>query len=65
LVKLGSDRDLVPPSVFVEDWIVPSIKQPKTEAEVAPHQITQILTITPSWMQVFIDFFQRTEVAYR
>jgi hypothetical protein len=36
LAKLGSDRALVPPSVFVEELIVPSIKQPKLEAEVAP-----------------------------
>jgi hypothetical protein len=58
LAKLRSDRALVPPGVFMEELLASSIKQPKPQVVVAPPQSTQILTITPSWTQVFIDFLK-------
>jgi hypothetical protein len=58
LTKLGSDSAKVPPKVFVEELSAPSIKQPGkiTPELLAP--ITQILVITPSWTQVFIDYIK-------
>jgi hypothetical protein len=49
LAKLGSDRAKVPPDVFVEELLAPSIKQP---GEITPELLApgiRILVITTSW----------------
>jgi hypothetical protein len=62
LAKLGSDRARVPPGVFVEELSAPSIKQPSeiTPKLLAPN--TQILVITPSWTQAFIDYIKENKL---
>ena len=63
LAKLGSDRVKVPPGVFIEELSAPSIKQP---GEITPEisaKGTQILVITTSWTQVFIDYIKENKVA--
>jgi hypothetical protein len=55
LAKLGSDRAKVPPSVSVEELSAPSIKRP---SEITPDLLAstiQILVITRSWTQDFIN----------
>jgi hypothetical protein len=58
LAKLGSDRAKVPTGVFIEELSAPSIKQPGEITPELPAPITQILVITPSWTQVFIDYIK-------
>jgi hypothetical protein len=62
LTKLGSDRAKVPPGVFIEELSAPSIKQP---SEITPELLvkgTQILVITTSWTQVFIDYIKENKL---
>jgi hypothetical protein len=49
LVKLGSDKAKVPPSVFMEELSAPSIKQPDEITPELPAPTIQILVITKSW----------------
>jgi hypothetical protein len=58
LAKLGSDGAHVPPDVFVEELTSPSIKQPKPITSDALALNVQVLTIVPSWTQVFIDYIK-------
>jgi hypothetical protein len=58
LSKLGSDRAQVPPGVFGEELTSPSIRQPKPIASDALALSVQVLTIVPSWTQVFIDYIK-------
>ena len=60
--KLGSDRAKVPPGVFIEELSASSIKQP---GEITPEisaKGTQILVITTSWTQVFIDYIKENKL---
>jgi hypothetical protein len=62
LTKLGSDRAKVLPGVFVEELSAPSIKQP---SEISPELLaptTQILVITISWTQDFIDYIKENKL---
>jgi hypothetical protein len=62
LTKLGSDRAKVPPGVFIEELSAPSIKQP---GEITPELLApgiQILVITTSWTQVFIDYIKENKL---
>jgi hypothetical protein len=56
LAKLGSDKVKVPPGVFVEELLAPSIKQPDEITPELPAPSIQILVITTSWTQVFNDY---------
>jgi hypothetical protein len=57
LAKLGSDREQVPPDIFVE-LTSPSIKQPERVTSDALAPSVQVLTIVPSWTQVSIDYIK-------
>jgi ribonuclease HI len=48
LGKLGSDKMKVPPGVFVEELLAPSIKQPDKITPELPAPGTQVLVIAPS-----------------
>lgn len=65
LAKLGSDRAKVPPEIFIEELIMPSIKQPEDKEGTEPMEIDQVadqtrqvLTVQKSWMQEFIDYIK-------
>ena len=62
LAKLGSDRAKVPPGVFIEELSAPSIKQPDEITPELPAKGTQILVITTSWTQVFIDYIKENKL---
>ena len=62
LTKLGSDRAKVPPSVFIEELPAPSIKQPGEITPKISAKGTQILVITTSWTQVFIDYIKENKL---
>ena len=62
LTKLGLGRAKVPPGVFIEELSAPSIKQP---GEITPEisaKDTQILVITTSWTQVFINYIKENKL---
>ena len=62
LAKLGSDRAKVPPGVFIEELLAPSIKQP---GEITPElqaKGARILVVTTSWTQVFIDYIKENKL---
>ena len=56
LSKIGSSRAAVPPGVFVQDLLVPSIKEEKEVEEVPPAE--QLVLVVPSlvadWREQFI-----------
>ena len=62
LAKLGTDRVKVPLGVFIEELLASSIKQPDeiTSKLLAPS--TQVLVITPSWTQIFIDYIKENKL---
>jgi ribonuclease HI len=60
LTKLGSNRAKVPPRVFVEELPSPSIKQPGGITPEPPAPTTQIMVITRSWTQDFINTSKKT-----
>ena len=62
LAKLGTDRAKVPLGVFIEELLASSIKQPDeiTSKLLAPS--TQVLVITPSWTQIFIDYIKENKL---
>jgi hypothetical protein len=62
LAKLGSDMAKVPPGVFVEELSAPSIKQPSEITPELPAPTTQILVITISWTQDFIDYIKENKL---
>ena len=62
LAKLRSDRVKVPPGVFIEELSAPSIKQPKEITPQISAKGTQILVITTSWTQVFIDYIKENKL---
>ena len=62
LAKLGSDRANVPPDVFIEELSTSSIKQPEEITPELPAKGTQIMIITTSWTQVFIDYIKENKL---
>ncbi|XP_066396055.1 uncharacterized protein [Miscanthus floridulus] len=64
LSKIGSSRAMVPPGVFVQDLLVPSIKEEKEVEEVPPTE--QLVLAVPSpianWREQFIKYLTSTEV---
>jgi hypothetical protein len=52
----------VPPGVFVEELLAPSIKQPSEITLELPAPSIQILVITTSWTQVFIDYIKENKL---
>ena len=75
LAKLGSDRAKVPPSIFVEELIAPSIKQlgntEKEKETIDPMEIDQaeeldqsrqIMVIQSDWRQTYIDFIKEKKL---
>jgi hypothetical protein len=58
LAKLRSDRAQVPPGIFVEELMSPSVKQPKHVTSDTPTPGAQVLTIVLSLTQVFIDYIK-------
>jgi hypothetical protein len=63
LAKLGSNRTKVPPGVFIEKLLAPSIKQPDEITLELPALNTQILVITLSWTQAFIDYIKENKLS--
>jgi hypothetical protein len=59
---MGSDRAKVPPSVFVEELSSPFIKQPDEITSKPPAPTTQIMVVTRSWTQDFIDYIRENKV---
>jgi hypothetical protein len=62
LAKLGSDRAKVSPRVFVEELPYPSIKQPDEITPKPPAPTTQVMVITRSWTQDFIDYIKENKL---
>jgi hypothetical protein len=62
LVKLRSNRAQVPPGVFVEELTSPSIKQPPVTSDALALSV-QVLTIVPSWIEVFIDYIKEHKLS--
>jgi hypothetical protein len=62
LSKLGSNRAKVPPGVFVEELVSPSIKQPSEITSEPPAPITQIMVVTRSKTQDFIDYIRENKL---
>jgi hypothetical protein len=62
LAKLGSDRAKVPPGVFVEELLSPSIKQPGEITSEPPAPTTQIMVVTRLWTQDFIDYIKENKL---
>jgi hypothetical protein len=62
LAKLGSGRVKVPPGVFVEELSAPSIKQPGEITLELSTPSNQILVITTSWTQVFIEYIKENKL---
>jgi hypothetical protein len=58
LAKLGLDRAKVLSGVFVEELPSPSIKQLGGITPEPPALTTQIMVITRSWTQDFIDYIK-------
>ncbi|XP_066358068.1 uncharacterized protein [Miscanthus floridulus] len=64
LSKLGSSRAMIPPEVFVQDLIVPSIKADKEVEEVPPAELF-VLAVPSSianWREQFIKYLTSVEV---
>ena len=62
LAKLGSDRVKVPPGVFIEELLAPSIKQPNEITPEISAKGAQILVINTSWSQAFIDYIKENKL---
>ena len=64
LSKLGSSRAAIPPGLFVQDLLAPSIKEDKEIQEVSPAE--QLVLTVPSpaadWREQFIKYLTSAEV---
>ena len=64
LSKLGSSRAAIPPGVFVQDLLAPSIKEDKEVQEVPPAE--QLVLAVPSlavdWREQFIKYLTSADV---
>ena len=62
--KIGSSHAAVPPGVFIQDLLVPSIKEEKEVVEVPPAE--QLVLVVPSlvadWREQFIKYLTSAEV---
>ena len=64
LSKLGSSRTAIPPGVFVQDLLAPSIKEEKEVQEVPPAEQLVLMVPSPAddWTEQFIKYLTITEV---
>ena len=64
LSKLGSSRAMVPPGVFVQDLVAPSIKEEKEIQEVPPAEQLVLTVPLPAadWREQFIKYLSSAEV---
>ncbi|XP_066365312.1 uncharacterized protein [Miscanthus floridulus] len=64
LSKLGSSHAVIPPGIFIQDLLAPSIKEDKEVEEVPP--VEQLVLAVPSlvadWREQFIKYLTSTEV---
>ncbi|XP_066324337.1 uncharacterized protein [Miscanthus floridulus] len=64
LSKIGSSGIKIPPGVFVQDLLVPSIKEEKEVQEIPP--VKQLVLIVPlptaDWREQFIKYLTNAEV---
>ena len=64
LSKIGSSHTAIPPGVFVQDLLAPSIKEEKEAQEIPPAE--QLVLIVPSpatdWREQFIKYLTSAEV---
>ncbi|XP_066396134.1 uncharacterized protein [Miscanthus floridulus] len=64
LSKLGSSHVVIPPRVFIQDVLVPSIKEDKEVEEVPPAE--QLVLAVPSpvadWREQFIKYLTNADV---
>ena len=64
LSKLGASRTVIPPGVFVQDLLAPSIKEDKEVQEVPPDE--QLVLVVPSsatdWREQFIKYLTSADV---
>jgi hypothetical protein len=58
LAKLGSDRAFVPSGVFVQELTQSSITEVIDHSGDTPTPDRQVLTVNPTWTQVFIDYIK-------
>ena len=64
LSKIGSSRAMVPPGVFMQDLLVPSIKEEKEVEEVPPAEqlVLEVPSLVPDWREQFIKYLTSAEV---
>ena len=64
LSKLGSSHAVIPPGVFVQDLLAPSIKEDKEVQEVSPAKQLVLIVLSPAanWREQFIKYLTSTEV---
>ena len=64
LSKLGSSRAAIPPGVFIQDLLAPSIKEDKEVQEVPPTEqlVLSVLSPAADWREQFIKYLTSTEV---
>jgi len=64
LSKLGSSRTVIPPGVFVQDLMAPSIKEDKEVQEVPPaEQLVLVVPLpTADWRKQFIKYLTSAKV---
>ena len=64
LSKLGSSRAAIPPGVFVQDLLVPSIKEDKEVQEVPPAEqlVLTVPLLVADWREQFIKHLTSAEV---
>ncbi|XP_066385299.1 uncharacterized protein [Miscanthus floridulus] len=64
LSKLGSSRAMVPPGVFVQDLVAPSIKEEKEIQEVPPTEqlVLMVPLLAADWREQFIKYLSSIEV---
>ncbi|XP_066333745.1 uncharacterized protein [Miscanthus floridulus] len=64
LSKIGSSRAVVPPGVFVQDLLVPSIKEEKEVEELPPAKPLVLAVPSPvaDWREQFIKYLTSAEV---
>ncbi|XP_066311435.1 uncharacterized protein [Miscanthus floridulus] len=61
LSKLGSSRAAIPPGVFVQDLLVPSIKEDK-KVPPAEQLVLTVSSSTADWREQFIKYLTSAEV---
>ena len=64
LSKLGSSCAMIPPGVFVQDLLAPSIKEDKEVQEVPPAEqlVLAVPSLAANWREQFIKYLTSIEV---